>query len=81
MKCLQSKKFTILSFYRTVGPMEQEDFMDDLAAVIANTIRKDSRHPQEIQHNHIHPLFLTKNSIFGGHKFLIQLYMDYLVIL
>jgi hypothetical protein len=32
-----------LFFSRTVGPMEQEDFMDDLAAVIANTIRKDKQ--------------------------------------
>jgi hypothetical protein len=49
--------------------MEQEDFMDDLAAVIANTIRKDNRHLQEFQDNHIHLLFFTKNSILGGHKF------------
>jgi hypothetical protein len=37
--------------------MEQEDFMDDLAAVIANTIRQDNRHPQQFQDNHIHLLF------------------------
>jgi hypothetical protein len=45
--------------------MEQEDFMDDLAAVIANTIRKENRHPQKIQHNHSHLLFYKKNQHLG----------------
>jgi hypothetical protein len=83
---LQSKNLrycpSFLSFvYRTVGPMEQEDFMDDLAAVIANTIRKENRHPQQFQDNHIHLLFLLKIAASPEDINLKLVSMDYMVIL